>query len=43
MANNVKQIIKSQGSHLSVVGDTYRIIIPGKQTNGEFAIIDMLS
>lgn len=42
MANNVKQITESQGSHLSIVGDTYRIIIPGKQTNGEFAMIDML-
>ena len=42
MSNNVNQITKSQGSHLSIVGDTYRIIISGKQTNGEFAIIDML-
>ncbi|SDF98886.1 Cupin domain protein [Pedobacter terrae] len=42
MANNIKQITKSDGSHLSIVGDTYRIVIPGKQTNGEFAIIDML-
>ncbi|KQT27633.1 cupin [Chryseobacterium sp. Leaf405] len=42
MANNVKQITKSQGNYLSIVGDTYRIIIPGKQTNGEFAMIDML-
>jgi quercetin dioxygenase-like cupin family protein len=41
MANNVKQITKSHGSHLSMVGDTCRIIIPGKQTNGKFAIIDV--
>lgn len=42
MSNNVKQITKNQGSHLSIVGDTYRTIISGKQTHGEFAMIDML-
>ncbi|MBW7674270.1 cupin domain-containing protein [Chryseobacterium chendengshani] len=42
MSNNVKQITKNQGRHLSIVGDTYRIIIPGKETNGEFSMIDML-
>jgi len=42
MKNNARQINNNQGSYLSVVGDTYRIVIPGKQTNGEFAMIDML-
>jgi len=42
MLNNTRKISNDQGSHLSVVGDTYRIIISGKQTGGEFAIIDML-
>lgn len=31
-----------QGETLSVVGDTYRILVSGKQTDGEFATIDML-
>jgi quercetin dioxygenase-like cupin family protein len=31
-----------QGDSLSVVGDTYRIMISGKQTGGSYAIIDML-
>jgi quercetin dioxygenase-like cupin family protein len=30
------------GENLSVVGDTYRILVSGKQTNGTFAVIDML-
>lgn len=42
MENNVRHINNNQGNHISVVGDTYRIIIPGKQTNGEFAMIDMM-
>lgn len=42
MESNVRQIENTHGKLLSVVGDTYRIIIPGEQTNGEFAMIDML-
>src|SRR5882757_6885241 len=30
------------GQNLSVVGDTYRILISGKETGGAFATIDML-
>jgi len=30
------------GKNLSVVGDTYRILVAGKETNGAFATIDML-
>ena len=41
MPNNARKINNDQGTHLSVLGGTYRIIIPGKQTDGEFAVIDM--
>jgi quercetin dioxygenase-like cupin family protein len=41
MVNNIRAISKNQGEHISVVGDTYRIIISGKQSGGEYAIIDM--
>jgi quercetin dioxygenase-like cupin family protein len=30
------------GQNISVVGDTYRVLVHGKQTGGEFATIDML-
>lgn len=30
------------GQHVSVVGDTYRILVSGKETGGAFATIDML-
>jgi quercetin dioxygenase-like cupin family protein len=30
------------GQNISVVGDTYRILVSGKQTGGAFATIDML-
>jgi quercetin dioxygenase-like cupin family protein len=32
----------TDGQNLSVVGDTYRILITGKETGGAFAAIDML-
>ena len=36
-------IIKSEeGRALSVVGDSYRIVISGKQTEGAYAVIEML-
>lgn len=31
-----------EGENLSMVGDTYRILISGRETNGEYATIDML-
>ncbi len=31
-----------EGQSVSVVGDTYRVLISGKETNGAFATIDML-
>ncbi|WP_461451686.1 cupin domain-containing protein [Mucilaginibacter sp.] len=37
------QIVKAdEGKGLSVVGDSYRIVISGKETNGAYAVIDML-
>lgn len=42
MKSNIKIINENNGKHFSVVGDTYRTIISGKQTNGEYSIIDML-
>ena len=32
----------NEGQVVSVIGDTYRIIISGKQTGGKFAVIDMM-
>jgi hypothetical protein len=32
----------NEGQGLSVAGNTYRVIISGKQTSGSFAVIDML-
>jgi len=42
MIDNIIAINEDQGEHLSVVGDTYRIVISGKQTEGAYAVIDML-
>jgi hypothetical protein len=42
MINNISTVDETQGQHLSVVGDTYRIIIPGEKTGGNYAVIDML-
>jgi quercetin dioxygenase-like cupin family protein len=42
MIDNIIAINENQGQSLSVVGDAYRIIISGKQTQGAYAVIDML-
>lgn len=45
MADTTKDVITiddKKGQSLSVVGDTYRTIISGKQTGGSYAVIDML-
>src|SRR5450432_774130 len=39
---NITTIDNGQGQSLSVVGDTYRIIMAGEQTNESYAVIDML-
>ena len=38
----ITTVDNEQGQSLSVVGDTYRILISGEQTNGNYAVIDML-
>ncbi len=38
----ITTVNNDQGQSLSVVGDTYRILISGEQTNGAYAVIDML-
>ena len=42
MIDNIITVNENQGQSLSVVGDAYRIIISGKQTEGAYAVIDML-
>jgi quercetin dioxygenase-like cupin family protein len=42
MIDNIITVDENQGQNYSIVGDTYRIIISGKQTKGEYAVIDML-
>ena len=42
MIDNIKTINEDQGQTLSVVGDNYRIIIPGTLTQDAYAVIDML-
>lgn len=40
--NNIITVDKEQGKILSVAGNSYRIFISGEQTNGKYAVIDML-
>jgi quercetin dioxygenase-like cupin family protein len=35
-------VADNEGETLSVVGDTYRLVVTGEQTGGAFAVIDML-
>jgi len=39
---NITTVNDKEGQSLSVVGDTYRIVISGKQTSGNYTIIDMI-
>jgi quercetin dioxygenase-like cupin family protein len=39
---NITTIDDGQGQSLSVVGDSYRILISGEQTDGSYAVIDMV-
>jgi quercetin dioxygenase-like cupin family protein len=41
-SNSITAIAPQGGLSVSVVGDTYRIIIGGEQTNGAYALVDML-
>ncbi|QMU30605.1 cupin domain-containing protein [Adhaeribacter radiodurans] len=42
MNMNIINTGNEQGQSISVVGDTYRILISGEQTGGNYAVIDML-
>ena len=42
MNKSIITIGSGQGQSLSVVGDTYRILISGEQTDNNYAVIDML-
>lgn len=37
-----KTVGPQQGKSISVIGDTYRILVTGKETDGSFSTIDML-
>jgi quercetin dioxygenase-like cupin family protein len=39
--NQIITISESEGQKLKIAGGNYRIIISGKQTNGEYAVIEM--
>ena len=39
---NITTIDNDEGQCLSVVGDSYRILVSGEQTEGSYAVIDML-
>jgi quercetin dioxygenase-like cupin family protein len=40
--NSLTAVAAQEGPSVSVVGDTYRIVIGSEQTNGAYALIDML-
>lgn len=42
MESNIKIINKSEGERLAIAGGNYRIIVPGEQTQGNYAVIEMI-
>ena len=40
--NSFVALSADEGHSISVIGDTYKIIIGGEQTNGAYSLIDML-
>lgn len=42
LLNRLTAVVAEEGESLSVVGDTYRLVITGEQTGGAYATIDML-
>ena len=40
--NSITAVSANEGPSISVIGDTYRIIMESEQTNGAYALIDML-
>ena len=39
--NHLLTVAPQEGQTLSVVGDTYRLIVTGQQTGGDYAMIEM--
>ncbi len=42
LPRNITVISPDKGEYVGVMGDNYRIVVSGKDTNGEYAIIDMI-
>jgi hypothetical protein len=42
MDSNVSILTSDKGERLAIAGGNYRIIIPGEQTNGNYAVIEMI-
>jgi hypothetical protein len=40
--NSITTVATLEGDIVSVVGDTYRIIVGSEQTSGAYALVDML-
>lgn len=40
--NDLTTVDAQDGPSLSVMGDTYRLVITGEQTGGAYAVVDML-
>jgi len=38
---NIQTVPETQGQHVSIAGNEYRIVISGTETDGKFAVIDM--
>ncbi|WP_431242248.1 hypothetical protein ACQ9BO_20470 [Flavobacterium sp. P21] len=41
MKNPIITVDETQGHKLNIAGGNYRIVISGKETNGEYAVIEM--
>lgn len=42
MESNITIINKNEGERLAIAGGNYRIIVPGEQTQGNYAVIEMI-
>lgn len=40
--NSLTAVASQEGPSVTVVGDTYRVVIGSEQTNGAYSLIDML-
>lgn len=41
MKNKILTVDSNEGTKLLIAGGSYRIVVPGKQTGGEFSVIEM--